>query len=338
MRVIVFGAGAVGSLIGGRLRQGGADVVLIGRAPHVAAIKSGGLRIRTATGTEVVDIDAVETLGELTPRTDDVVLITAKTQDTPAIHDAVLDWNPDVAVVCATNGVEHERMALRRFVRVYAMCVQLPAQFEKPGEVTALCEPTNAVLDVGGYPSGIDATAMQLAALIDASPHLSSEADAAVMVKKFAKVLVNLGNTADAACGFGGRFGGVVTAATEEAKRAYQLAEVTYETTGDTAERQKARAKDMRFAIPEGDSFLGGSTWQSIVKGASSVETDYFNGEIVLLGRLHGLPTPANEFLQHFAERMLRERIPAGSMTPEALEAEWQKWAAHSSGAATSAT
>ena len=43
-------------------------------------------------------------------------------------------------------------MALRRFARVYAMVIQLPAEFEKPGEVTILCGPTNAILDVGPLP------------------------------------------------------------------------------------------------------------------------------------------------------------------------------------------
>ena len=46
---------------------------------------------------------------------------------------------------------------------VYGMVVQLPAQFEKAGEVTVLCAPTNAILDVGRYPSGIDETATELA-------------------------------------------------------------------------------------------------------------------------------------------------------------------------------
>ena len=66
---------------------------------------------------------------------------------------------PTLPVVCGTNGVEHERLALRRFGRVYGMVIQLPAQFEKPGEVTVLCGPTNAILDVGRYPSGVDETA-----------------------------------------------------------------------------------------------------------------------------------------------------------------------------------
>ena len=79
MRIIVFGAGAVGSLIGGRLHQSGADIVLVARPAHANAIGEGGLRIRTAKGTDVVDVPAVSSLATLRPHPDDVVLITAKT-------------------------------------------------------------------------------------------------------------------------------------------------------------------------------------------------------------------------------------------------------------------
>ena len=67
----------------------------------------------------------------------------------------------------------------------------------------------------------------------------------------------------------------------------------------------------MAFDIPEGDTFVGGSTWQSLVKGASTLETDFFNGEILMLGRLHGVTTPTNEFLQQYAARLLRGEIRA---------------------------
>jgi 2-dehydropantoate 2-reductase len=51
----------------------------------------------------------------------------------------------------------------------------------------------------------------------------------------------------------------------------------------------------------------GGSTWQAW-RGAG-VETDYLNGEIALLGRLHGVPTPANARIQTLmAERRREER------------------------------
>jgi 2-dehydropantoate 2-reductase len=62
------------------------------------------------------------------------------------------------------------------------------------------------------------------------------------------------------------------------------------------------------------------------MKGATTLETDFFNGEIIMLGRLHGVPTPTNEFLQRYAARMLRGEIQAGSVTPEQLDAAWQTW------------
>jgi 2-dehydropantoate 2-reductase len=323
MRVIIFGAGAVGSVIGGRLRQGGADVVLVARPAHAEAIQRRGLALRTARGTDVIEVQAVTSIDQVVPGRDDVVVVTAKTQDTPAIHAQLIDWNDDVPIVCATNGVEHERMALRRFGRVYGMVVQLPAQFEKPGEVTALCAPTNAILDVGRYPAGTDDTAAALAALLDASPGVLSEADDDVMIKKHGKLLINLGNVADAACGLGGRGARVVAAAIDEGKRAYQAAGIRWEPSPERAEHDKPRFATMQFDIPPNDTFVGGSTWQSLMKGATSLETDYFHGEILLLARLHGLSAPANEFLQRYASRMLRGEVRAGSMTKEQLDAEW---------------
>ena len=325
MRVIVYGAGAVGSVIGGRLRQGGADVVLVSRPAHAAAICERGLTLRTAKGSEVVEIQAVDSIDQLSPTDDDIVIITAKTQDTPQIHAELFDWNADVAVVCGTNGVEHERLAVRRFARVYGMVIQLPAQFEKAGEVTALCAPTNAILDVGRYPSGVDDTATELAALIDSSPQLLSQADDDVMTKKYGKLLVNLGNIADAACGIAGRGAGVVAAAIEEGRRVYQASGIRWDQTPERLEHYKVRAATMQFDIPAGDTFIGGSTWQSLVKGASTLETDYFNGEILMLGRLHGVRTPTNEFLQRYAACLLRGEVQAGSVTPAQLDAEWER-------------
>ena len=63
----------------------------------------------------------------------------------------------------------------------------------------------------------------------------------------------------------------------------------------------------------------GASTWQSIERGLGSVETDYLTGEVVLLGRLHGVPTPINSFLLHFVHQVLRGEAAAGSYTNESL-------------------
>ena len=53
--------------------------------------------------------------------------------------------------------------------------------------------------------------------------------------------------------------------------------------------------------------------FQSLARGGT-VEVDYLNGEIVLLGRLHGVPTPVNELLQRTANELARARRPPGSL------------------------
>lgn len=321
MRIVIYGAGAVGSVIGGRAAQGGADVVLIARAAHARAIQQHGLLLRTGVGEERVRVQAITSVSELRPQPDDVVIITAKTQDTPAIHAELRIWNPDAAIVCGSNGVEHERTALRLFDRVYGMVIQLPATFERPGEVTALCMPTNAIVDVGCYPRGVDETARDLAAILNASPHLLCEADHDVMVKKHGKILLNLGNAAEAACGTSGRGSEIVRVAQREAKNVYAAAKIAWELEDETAAAAyKERIASMAFSIPEGHTFLGGSTWQSLAKGATSVETDYFNGEIVLLARINGVPAPANRFLQDLASGLVNGGAKPSSMTLVELE------------------
>ena len=57
------------------------------------------------------------------------------------------------------------------------------------------------------------------------------------------------------------------------------------------------------------------ATWQSLRRGTGAIETDYLTGEIVLLGRLHGVATPANEALQALAAEMARAGEPPASRT-----------------------
>ena len=52
-------------------------------------------------------------------------------------------------MVCAQNGVESERLALRRFSNVQAMCVILPASYLEPGVVEIPVAPLTGILDVG---------------------------------------------------------------------------------------------------------------------------------------------------------------------------------------------
>jgi 2-dehydropantoate 2-reductase len=72
--------------------------------------------------------------------------------------------------------------------------------------------------------------------------------------------------------------------------------------------------------IPEAPR-LGGSTWQSLARESGSAEVDYLNGEIALLGRLHGVPTPLNDLLQRLVTEYARDRRKPGELTPSRLRA-----------------
>ena len=72
-------------------------------------------------------------------------------------------------------------------------------------------------------------------------------------------------------------------------------------------------------AASTGQDRGGGSTWQSLARGTGSIEVDYLNGEIVWLGRQHGVPTPANELARRVANDMARAGAPPRSITAREL-------------------
>ena len=65
-------------------------------------------------------------------------------------------------------------------------------------------------------------------------------------------------------------------------------------------------------------SFAGGGRRQPLQelvhRGTGSIEADYLNGEIVLLGRLHDVPTPVNQVLQRLATSAAREGRRPGTL------------------------
>lgn len=80
----MFGAGAVGGVVGGLLHRAGNDVVLIARGAHLAAIQRGGLRLETPSGASVERARAVATPAVLEWRPGDVVLLAVKSDATVA--------------------------------------------------------------------------------------------------------------------------------------------------------------------------------------------------------------------------------------------------------------
>ncbi|MGW5733961.1 MULTISPECIES: ketopantoate reductase family protein [Streptomyces] len=321
MRYIIIGAGAIGGTVGGRLAGSGHDVVLVARGAHHEAVRESGLRVRTPEGTTTHRLPVVRDpseLGELRP--DDVLFLAVKTQDATAALDA---WSGRpvagggtagevLPLVCAQNGVESERIALRRFRRVYGMCVWLPAIHVEPGAVSAAGAPYTGILHLGRYPRGTDDTARLVSADLEKSKLLAPVV-ADVMRWKYGKLLSNLANAIEAVTG---PLSGEEAAALYRRARAEGeavLAAAGIEAVGEQ-EQQETRGDRVRLEPLDGEPRGGGSSWQSLTRGTGTIEADYLNGEIALLGRLHGVPTPVNDTLQAVAKEFARERRAAGSM------------------------
>ncbi|MFF3561339.1 ketopantoate reductase family protein [Streptomyces sp. NPDC002574] len=321
MRYVIIGAGAVGGTIGARLAEAGHEVVLVARGAQYAALASGGLRFRAPDGERVHRLPVVEgpdALGTL--RADDVLVLTVKTQDSEAALDA---WGPApvagggtaaerLPVLCVQNGVEGRRIALRRFRRVYGVCVWLPSTFVEPGVVSAPGAPLTGILHLGRHPHGVDDTARRIAADLETA-HFEAPVVPDVARWQYAKLLGNLANAVNALCGpvAGQDVWRLSERVRAEGESVLRAAGIPY---ASAREQQEARGDKVRWS--DGG---GGSSWQSLIRGTGTIETDHLNGEIVLLGRLHGVPTPLNELLQRLATTFARERRPAGSLPPAEL-------------------
>ena len=138
------------------------------------------------------------------------------------------------------------------------------------------------------------------------------------MLRKYGKLLLNLANVLEAACGMrDGAVGDIYQRARAEALACYEAAGIDAP-TDDDAERRKG----MKMAPIDGVRRDGGSTWQSLARSAPTIETDYLNGEIVLLGRLHGVPTPVNEALQRLGRRLVADHVAPGTFPLDELQGE----------------
>ncbi len=319
MRFVVYGAGAIGGVVGGRLYEHGHDVTLIARGEHLRVIQSVGLRVDSPGGSITLSIPAASGPADIEWAGDEVVLLAVKGQDTVGALEALrAAAPPTIAVVCLQNGVANEREALRRFARVYAVPVMSPTGHLEPGVVQAWSHPVAGIYDIGRYPSGVDDTAREIAAALGSSGFVS-EPRADVMRWKHRKLLMNLGNSVQALFERADGADDLARAVRAEGEAVLVAAGVEVATAEEDRER---RGSILQLGPIEGASRGGGSTWQSLARGQGTVETDFLNGEIVLLGRLHGVPTPLNERLQRWMAAANLAGAEPGAADLEAFEAE----------------
>lgn len=137
MKIAVMGAGAMGGYFGGRLAQSGHDVWLIARGAHLAALKANGLTIRSPKGDAYLPgIGATDDPAQVGPV--DMILFTVKNRDVETAAKALAPMlGPDTFALTVQNGVSAwERLgATIGNGRVVPGVARLPGDIAEPGVI-----------------------------------------------------------------------------------------------------------------------------------------------------------------------------------------------------------
>lgn len=104
MKICIYGAGAIGGYLGAGLALNGADVTLIARGPHLAAMQENGLKLVKDGEERVARVTATDDPAEAGPQ--DYVIVTLKAHSVPPIADRFAPlFHEKTAVVWGVNGI-----------------------------------------------------------------------------------------------------------------------------------------------------------------------------------------------------------------------------------------
>lgn len=328
MRIIIYGAGAIGSIIGGHLHNCGQETILVCSKSHADAISQSGLAIGGVRGDYTIFLSAVTDITQIEFQDSDIVFLTMKTFDTLAAIKKIGSAASRLVAVCFQNGVRNEEFAAPAFARVYGGIVFLGAKYLEPGVVTHTAENS---LGLGLYPEGLDETVDELSAVLTRAGFSVTPYDR-IMAVKWSKLFRNLNNALFAITGLS-----VLEGIKYEEPRLL-MADILEEALQVTKaegieiiplEGQPPPEKSLEFLRKPGNrdfeiprdeqTMIRPSTWQDLYRGRGRTEIDYLNGEIVQLGQKHGIPTPLNALMVGVVSRMAREEMQPGAYTVKQL-------------------
>jgi 2-dehydropantoate 2-reductase len=332
-RYIVFGAGAIGSILGAALHRSGQDAVLVGRGPHVQAIRKEGLQLLSEGVRRLIKVSATEDLRAMKARPDDVLLLTVKSQDTEVAGKQLSGiYGPTTAIVSLQNAVRNEESLARQFQPVYGGLVEFSGNYLSPGFVE---HTRNNLVAVGRYPDGVDPVAKRIAADLTTAG-FRVECHSQVMNLKWWKLLLNVNNALLALLGCW------LQKAHSDPSIYPLMADVMGESLSvlrkaniqpqapqgvppieATIERLRNGGFACEYDLPA-DRRTYPSTWQDLKLRRHATEVDFLNGEIVRLGKNLGVPTPLNSILVNLIQLASEHKDPPGVYSAEQIRSLFQ--------------
>lgn len=175
--------------------------------------------------------------------------------------------------------------------------------------------PQPGIVTLGRFPKGDHRNTEEIAADLNSAGYLA-EATGDIRRWKAAKLLHNVRNVLELFDGPEPLRETLNAAIVEEARLVLVAAGYAFATPSE----RTIDISNWRIASESGIVPSQQSTWQSFTRGASS-EVDFLNGEIVLLGRLHGIATPYNEAVQTLAGELAQKGAFTEPLPLEAIVA-----------------
>ena len=294
-KLYVIGAGAMGSLFGGLLAEGGMDVTLVDVwQEHVDAIALRGLRMVGYGGDRVIPIKAVRRTAGLPVA--DVVLVQCKSMDTEnALLTARETVGPETTLVSFQNGLGNEETLASIFgeEKVLGGVTALAASMEAPGRVRNYAElPTH----IGEMSGGISARARNLSDLFSRHGLLTTPSSD-IRLDIWKKLMANVGLSAAS---------GIANLKIREIMAVPEMRETVLAAIDEAVSVGRADGVSLNEAeareilgkiVGEGGSGENRSSLCIDLQNHRATEIDFINGAIVRLGKRHGIATPVNRTL-----------------------------------------
>jgi 2-dehydropantoate 2-reductase len=308
MNILIFGAGAMGSVFGGFLSREH-KVTLVGREQHMRVIAERGLRISGIWGehrfTRLSALTSVEQIPE--HERFDLIMITTKSYDTAkAVEEVAPLVDERTAVMSMQNGIGNEEVIARAFGkrRTIGGMVIFGARLPKPGHAEVTVYASECL--VGELEGGASERADKIAAAFTRAG-IPTRASDDIIRDKWLKAFYNIALNPLSAIlrvpyGRLGEMPETLSIMRAMLKEAFEVANALGIRVACTWEEYYEHL--LRDLLPPTAKHIS-SMLQDMERGKRT-EIDYMNGAVVRLGRELGIPAPVNETVTEIVKALER--------------------------------